>query len=187
MRSSYLMLLIGVLAFSQPVFAGKIFKVIDEKTGQVTFTDKPPANMPATEISGADLPPINTQTAPEIEIPPQQAPETGTPAVNYQDFKILQPQDQTTIPPGQVDLEVQLGIEPALQDGHLVQLLFDGKNFGQPASATTFRIGELYRGTHTLSATIVDQAGKPLKSTPTITVYIHRGKVSPKPAPSPSP
>lgn len=186
MHSRHLKLLIAILVFSQPVFAGKIYKVVDGKTGEVTFTDEPPADAGAVEIHGADLPPINSQTTPEVEPKPQPQPEITPAAVNYQDFRVIQPSDQATIPPGQEDLEVQLSIEPALQEGHLVQLFFDGKKFGQPASATSFRVADLYRGSHTISATIVDQTGKTLKSTPATTIFVHRGKVTPKPAPKPA-
>lgn len=165
--SSLTTALLFTLAIS-PVVMAEVYKVVD-KEGKVTYTDKPPA--PGTG-NPVNLPPINTR--PGIEPPP---PEEQIPAAEISEYRrvaIVQPQAGITIPPGQLDLVIQVGIEPALQPGHLVEILMNGRSLGRPAAATSMRIENLERGTHRIEAIIINAEGRRIAASQSVEFFVKR-------------
>jgi hypothetical protein len=98
----------------------------------------------------------------------------------YTSFSIISPADQETIQ-NQPDVTVSLKVEPALQGSDKIQVYVDGKAWGEPQAATTISLGRLDRGTHQLSAAIVDANHKVVKQSNSVTAYFqyaHVGKKS---------
>ncbi|MEZ0121710.1 MAG: DUF4124 domain-containing protein [Candidatus Reddybacter sp.] len=150
------------------LFASEVYRVVGED-GQVTFTDSPSANakaetvdMPKTNIAVA--PPIPTKTAGESKAMEGEA--------NYTKARISKPSNNTTIPPGQREVQVKLDLVPPLQTGHLVQLYINGRKQGPPSASSTFTVSNLNRGKHSVHADILGADKKRNTKTQTVTFHI---------------
>ncbi|MCK9503072.1 MAG: DUF4124 domain-containing protein [Porticoccaceae bacterium] len=154
--------------------SAEVYKVVDPKTGKVLYTDTPPANYKPSD--SVKLPPVNTQPATDI---PEKSPATDAePApIRYETLAILQPRDDVTIPPGQLDVVVQTKAEPELQEGHLIRILFNNEPVASPSSTSSVVIGNLNRGSHQIQAQIIDAEGKILISSKTIIIHVKRASV----------
>ena len=166
-------LLCALLSVSIACYAtAEVYRVINEN-GTVTYTDNPPAGDPSVE--SVDLPTINTQSAPAIPTTVKKvAAEEQT---GYQKIAILTPTQGSTIPPGHQEVTIQIALTPALQTGHLIQLLFNGQHYGPPSSSTTFHIGSLVRGEHSIKAHILDSKNNIVGQSNSITIYVKRHSI----------
>lgn len=150
---------------------GAVYKVVDE-AGRVTYTDKPPASEQGEQGERVKLPAINTQ--PGIEIAPKALPTPEPDPGDYERLEIVQPRNGTSIPPGQLDMVVQVGISPELQPGHRIAILMDGKRVARPAAATSIRIDDLERGSHRIEARVIDDDGRLVARSKPVNIYVHR-------------
>jgi hypothetical protein len=168
------------LTYIAKVSAGAVFKTVDEQ-GNVTFTDNPPAGSESreikirpinTQVSTAPAPPADADTAPTGETA-EKKPEEEVKEVRYSASFITQPLDQSTVPPGQTEVVVQIGLKPPLQEGHVVKLLHNGE-VGSPTTSTRFTLTNLIRGEHQIRAQIFGADGNRKAETQTITFYVKR-------------
>jgi len=158
-----------LLALAAPLAIAQVYKMVDPD-GKVTYTDKPPASSTHAPLT---LPPINTQ--PGIPLPPPQTTDESPPdETRYRRVAILQPVAGLTIPPGQLDLVVQLDLEPGLQPGHLVSILLNDTPVGRPAATTTVRIDNLVRGTHQIEAVVLDHRNRPIATSAPVEFFVQR-------------
>jgi hypothetical protein len=67
-------------------------------------------------------------------------------------------------------------IRPPLLPGHSVHLLVDGAVVAKGKSPI-MSVTNVDRGTHSISAQIKTAKGKVIKTTPTVTVHMHRATV----------
>ncbi|OUS11082.1 hypothetical protein A9Q89_10140 [Gammaproteobacteria bacterium 53_120_T64] len=161
--------LVSLALLSSPgLCAGEVYRVID-KNGQVTFTDAPRNNakaeaihLPATNIAVA--PPLPSKTTPEGDAIEEEVPYTSA--------RIAKPLNKATIPPGQTSVAIELNLQPALQEGHRVQLYIDGRPQGSPAASGTFSVAGLFRGKHTANAVILGADKKRKIKTQTVSFFV---------------
>ncbi|PCJ38390.1 MAG: hypothetical protein COA75_01110 [Cellvibrionales bacterium] len=149
------------------LFAGEVFRVVDED-GQITFTDSPAAN---TKSETINLPAINIAIAPSPRAI-EGNDEATEDEVPYTSARITQPLNNATIPPGQTNLVVELGLKPALQEGHLAQLYIDGRTQGAASASTTFSISGLNRGEHKVRIEILGADKKRKAKTTAVTFHV---------------
>lgn len=161
------------LLWSLPLSA-EIYKIKD-KEGNVIYTDSPElveqSKQPREVV---ELGPINTQPAVEPQFNFEAAPEEEEEQEVSYVVDLVSPQDESHVPPGQRNLEVAVRLEPQLQPGDRIQFIMDGKPLAPPSEDRSYVIEEIFRGTHTISAQIVNEQGQVLATTPTATVYVHR-------------
>lgn len=91
----------------------------------------------------------------------------------YTDFQIISPKNNETIQNADV-IQVNVDVKPTLNDGDKVQLMLDNKPVGSAVAGTSLSFSLADRGTHQLSAVILDANQQVVKSTTSITIYIHR-------------
>ncbi len=164
--------LFTLVAWTLPDAAlAQVYRVEDDQ-GEVTYTDSPAEGSRAQSV---ELPPINTQ--PGLSVPSKAAPTEGESSQSYTTAYILQPENDATIPPGQLDVVVQVALEPTLQTGHLLQLYFDGQPYGPPVAGTAFSIGDLTRGSHSIHAKVLNADGDVLVTIDPIVIFVHRAAV----------
>lgn len=177
-----LLLVIGMLALcSGGVSAQGVYKTVDDE-GRVSYSDKPPAKREKDEE--AKLPSVNTvpgersrgsqgsgrnrQNEPqEAEVP------------NYQ-VSIINPVPQSSVPPGQRDLEIVAGLEPSLASEHSLVFYMDGEELTQTRERQ-FVVQEIHRGSHTLEVEVLDAEGRPITRSEPVTVHVHRPSVINRP------
>lgn len=175
--------------------AAAIYKVVDEKTGQVTFTDRPQnyeqqagkqisrtsvmtgsdsvgANS-SSQTSNANNQPVNTAQAPAA------ANTTGTTAnsdstvnkapINYQ-LTMTEPSEERAYrrPVQAIDVKVQ--VKPALQVGDSVSIYLDGNEVAQGLSASIATV-DVLPGAHNIKAVIKNKKGQVEKQVER-TVYV---------------
>ncbi|MFA5631623.1 MAG: DUF4124 domain-containing protein [Porticoccaceae bacterium] len=175
MKTSVIRTIAIALLLAMPCGAGEIYKIVDPRTGKVTYTDTPPTAGQGDAIS-LDLPPVNTQQHTPAPQPPS-ASEREAEEIVYRNVEIVQPADDSTIPPGQLNVVVQVSTTPTLQAGHRVRFLLNEQAVGAPISGTSLVIDELNRGSHQLRAQILDRDGHLLRESAAVTIHVKRGSV----------
>jgi hypothetical protein len=166
--------------------------VNQEKDGSVEYTDTPSANS-----SLAEVPPVNTvgpqSPAKSEEAPPLtgnvstvvSGPAGDVAAVSapgsYKIFEIKSPANESTIQ-NQPTIPVEFKIEPNMLPGDKIQMYLDGKPAGTPAGTPYQELGIVERGTHTISASIINGQGQVIKTASQITIYVHRNSSITSPA-----
>lgn len=189
----YVILLVALI--TSTAFAA-IF-VNQEKDGSTEYTDTPTANS-----SVVDVPPVNTvgpqsQENAAVEGGIQSAQQTGTlnSALNnlpistsstYKVFEIKSPGNEETIQ-NQPVIPIEFKVEPNMLPGDKIQVYLDGKPAGTPTGTPYQELGTVERGTHTLSAKIINKQGQVIKSAPQVTIYVHRNSSITSPAMQPAP
>ena len=149
------------------VFAD-VFKRVDAN-GRVHFSDRP----------GPD--------AERIEVKPVQAVETPSPmgnvtesrqgekadAFKYETFSIDSPADGEGVRANDGNITVRMTIRPSLQRGHSIAISIDGDRLATGTS-TVFELKNLSRGTHSLEAAVVDDAGSEVSRTKPVSFHVLR-------------
>lgn len=164
--------LVPALLLSFSVHAG-LYKGLDEE-GNVIYSDKPFDNS-----EKFDPPPLTvvepTKVAPKEEV----VEEEEKPETVYTTFTISSPQNEETIR-NEPNVVVNMVLDPALaiNEGHSIWLLLDGRPLIKKTKSLQLPIGRLNRGTHTLQAQIRNKTDKVIKSTNSVKVYVHQTSVS---------
>ena len=177
--------------------AAAIYKVVDEKTGQVTFTDRPQnyeqqagkqisqtsvmtssdsvgANS-SSQTNNANNQPVNTTQA-------SAANSTGTTSttansnktankapINYQ-LTITEPSEERAYRRPVQSIDVKVQVKPALQAGDSVSIYLDGNEVAQGLSASIATV-DVLPGAHNIKAVIKNKKGQVEKQVER-TVYV---------------
>ena len=177
--------------------AAAIYKVVDEKTGQVTFTDRPQnyeqqagkqisqtsvitssdsvgANS-SSQTNSANNQPVNTTQA-------SAANSTGTTSatansnktankapINYQ-LTITEPSEERAYRRPVQSIDVKVQVKPALQAGDSVSIYLDGNEVAQGLSASIATV-DVLPGAHNIKAVIKNKKGQAAKQVER-TVYV---------------
>ncbi|WP_372829440.1 DUF4124 domain-containing protein [Psychrobacter maritimus] len=175
--------------------AAAIYKVVDEKTGQVTFTDRPQnyeqqAGKQISQTSvmtGSDSVGANsssqTNNTNNQPVSSTQAPAaantTGTTAnsdstankapINYQ-LTITEPSEERAYRRPVQSIDVKVQVKPALQAGDSVSIMLDGNEVAQGLSASIATV-DVLPGAHNIKAVIKNKKGQVAKQVER-TVYV---------------
>lgn len=187
-RLTSLSILMSVALFNAPLSnAAPVYKVVDEQTGRVTFTDNPQkyeqqsnkqisqmtmvVPTPATNNSASSANTSNNANRSTDISTPTMSAQSSTPAprVNYQ-LTFLEPStDRAYRRPAQ-NVDVKIQIKPALQAGNIVTIYLDSKQVAQGLSASIATV-ELLPGAHTLKAIVSNEQGQSLTQV-SRTIYV---------------
>lgn len=105
---------------------------------------------------------------------PSAAPPTNK---EHTIFMINSPKDQDTLY-NQPIITIDIKIEPKLEEGEKIQLLFDGAPKGPPVASTQIALENVDRGTHQIAAALLDKNNQVIKQTDTITIYVHHTSIN---------
>ncbi|STX51284.1 Uncharacterised protein [Legionella busanensis] len=155
----------------------EIYKWTDSQ-GVVHFSDEPHPGaekvvLPPTQSSN---PPSNAPTNPT-------PPVTGNPvnknSVTQPDYTVTisQPKSDSTIRNNQGYVSVVIEVEPELQQGVMLQLMFDNRPLGKPQVGKSFILNNVNRGAHTLAVQIIGANGDVLSTSDPVTFYMQRPRV----------
>ena len=189
------MLFTGLLVFTASLYAplanaASIYKVVDEKTGQVTFTDRPQnyeqqADKQVTQTSvitrndtlnssnNSNTSGQSSSTAQaastETTITPDADSSTVKTAVNYQ-LTITEPSEERAYRRPAQSIDVKVQVDPALQAGDNVSIYLDGDKMAQGLSASIPTL-DILPGSHSITAVVTDKAGGTLQQVER-TIYV---------------
>lgn len=163
--SAVLALLLALPAQAQ------VYRIVNPD-GSVTFTDQPQQGAEPVK-----LPPVSTYPAPRAAAPAGAPPQGGQDAdTGYNRFEVISPEPEATIRDNEGNVSLQLRVDPPLRvaDGHRIQYMVNGVDQGEPSSHPGVTIHNVDRGSHSLSARLLDADGNTLMTTPAVTVFVHR-------------
>ncbi|NIP16311.1 MAG: DUF4124 domain-containing protein [Pseudomonadales bacterium] len=173
----------GLLSSAQAAAGTTIYKTIDED-GNVVFTDTPPrADGPSETVtvsSPNSFDPAEAGTegsTRQLWIVDPDA-EDETPGEVYAALTITSPEEDENIRENAGNVTVTVKLEPPnLQPGHRIRLLLDGSPTGGTSTTGLFALTNVDRGTHSLKAEVVDEAGKLIYAGPASTFHLQRYSV----------
>ncbi|MGO2385961.1 MAG: DUF4124 domain-containing protein [Psychrobacter sp.] len=172
--------------------AAPIYKVVDEQTGQVTFTDRPQSyeqqagkhvsqTTIATGSEASRSAGLNTTTNPNTSRQPSNMSQTATNTessaintkvatpVDYQ-LAITEPSEERAYRRPVQSIDVNIQIKPALQTNDSVSIYLDDKEVAQGLSTSVATI-DVLPGAHTIKAVVQSETGQTLEQI-TRTVYV---------------
>ncbi len=98
----------------------------------------------------------------------------GVPAQTpYTKFAIVSPTDDQAVRSNGGEVSVSISVNPGLRAKHAIVVTVDGQPIGK-GSSTTLTLQNLPRGTHTVQAAVVDEKGKEIVRSETVTFHVLR-------------
>lgn len=179
-------------AFILPLTAtAGIYKSVDEN-GNVLYSDEPSPG--AVEIRKKEIPTVPS-VVPEIDTESGTSDEADTAGtgVLYDRIEIVSPEPDTAVRNNAGNLAVSVALQPALKATHSLQLNLDGVQVSRSRSPV-FQLQNVDRGTHTLTAVVINAEGNEVQRSSAISFTMQRhSELNPKadipgtqPAPTPS-
>jgi len=168
------------LAFGSTVQAAEgVWKWVDSQ-GVTHYADRP--------VPGAVRIDIKVQSAPSAEAEVDSAAsvsaaQTTPPApLPYSQIEIWRPEPEETIVNTGGVVQVRLRIEPALRPRHTLALYLDGKRVETLAPGSLqVDLQDVPRGTHSLVASVFDDAGKPVQQGQQVVFFVRQESVAQPP------
>ena len=171
LRLIVLALLLGPLAVQ-----AQVYKTTDEH-GNVVFTDTPPANSESSERIEIRQP--NTAPPPEARPEPTEEVSDSEPVeAAPTTVAIVSPANETSIPMGPGNFDVEAEVSPELRDGEYLQLTVGGIPWGEPQRATRWELTNIFRGAQDLTVSVVDEDGETLVTSSPVRVFVHRPSIN---------
>ena len=189
-------LIISTASLYAPVAnAAAIYKVVDEKTGQVTFTDRPQnyeqqagkqisqtsvmtgndsvGASSSSQTSNTNNQPVNTAQAPAAANTTATTANSDSTAnkapINYQ-LTMTEPSEERAYRRPVQTIDVKVQVKPALQVGDSVSIYLDGNEVAQGLSASIATV-DVLPGAHNIKAVIKNKKGQIAKQVER-TVYV---------------
>ena len=161
--------------------AGDIYRHVD-KDGNIIYSDQP-----SEGASKVEMGPINIDDSPKLK-PSKPLPASQNAdgkAAAYSNLTITAPEHDTTLRNAS-EIRVSASLTPGLRPTHQVRFLDNGVVL-EPASRNMSRlITNLERGTHQLTAQVINQTGEVLISSAPVAVHVHKASLlQPRPATAP--
>jgi hypothetical protein len=170
LRHSLLLLTLIITLLSGNVFATstKIY-VWRSDDGVLVFSDSPKPGAEEVEIREP-----NTSSSVDTSM------LDLTPKIIKDDYQveINQPKQDSTIRDNTGSVYVAGSIKPIFKQGLNIQLYLDGKPYEKPQSHSMFVLRNIDRGEHVIKMKLLNEKGKVIASSKSITFYMHRALVN---------
>lgn len=160
----------GILFLITAPLSAEMYRWVDEK-GEIHYSDKPP-----NEDAQPYAPPPILTTPPSPYGNKLPASQQSVQQTTYQHIAINTPVNGSIFTPDKADnIQVSVQITPNLDYRHRHQIILyvNGQQYAQ-SQQFNFNLTGLHRGAHTIQAAVVDQDGKTLKSSDSISIHIQR-------------
>ena len=167
-----MLLTIFLCVFANQSFAAskKIYVWRDAK-GVLVFSDTQQPEVDAEEIKlnskAIDMKPVDTSILNDNK---------KNKTIKFS-IDITSPIHEETIRDNTGSIHINGRNEPRFIPGHKVQLYLDGVKYGHPKASLLFVIRNIDRGEHTLQLGLIDEKGKSLAKSKTITLFLHRRSI----------
>ncbi len=157
-----------MLLFFCTAAGAELYRWVDEE-GRVHFSDRPLDDSAETYTPAPILVVPAGPTAPRHPTPRQKV-------IRYESLSVTSPASDQVFTPEIQSVAVGVELQPALQAGHVIVLYFDGNSVSR-GSSTGFTLSDLYRGTHTVYATVEDDGGKTLIRSEPVQFHVQRHRL----------
>lgn len=155
--------------FCAAAFGQQAYRWTDA-SGQVHYSDRPAPGATPIELRGIQGYSPATRPAPAVQ--PPAAEEAAPPVRAYTAFNVISPAQQETLWNIGAMLNVQVELVPGLQRGHHLGAYLDGELIDPRANSTQFQIPDVFRGTHTLQAVVLDAQGEEILRSLAVTFMV---------------
>jgi len=162
-------LLLTSLTFPVEATSAKIY-VWRNEAGVLVFSDSPKPGAEEVEIktnNNSVIPSIDTSI---LDIKPKKIEE------DYQVI-IVQPIDNSTIRDNTGSVHVSGRIKPIFKRGLSIQLYIDNIPYEKPQTHSMFALRDIERGEHQIKMALLNEKGKVIALSTSITFYMHRTSV----------
>jgi hypothetical protein len=156
------------LTFPVQATSAKIY-VWRNDAGVLVFSDSPKAGAEQVVVKTTNNITSSIDTS-ILDIPSKEV------ADDYQ-VVIVQPADNSTIRDNTGSVHVSGLIKPIFKRGLLTQLYMDNIPYGAPQPHSIFALRDIERGEHQIKMTLLNEKGKIIASSPSITFYMHKTSV----------
>ncbi|HQR24755.1 MAG TPA: DUF4124 domain-containing protein [Steroidobacteraceae bacterium] len=119
-----------------------------------------------SDVPGPGAVPVDIAVSPGqsgASAPSRSGNEGSSPApaasAGYNSLQIVLPANETSYFDADSVVEVQIAADPFLRPGDSIYLFLDGQRVGSSGEAMSYSLSSIDRGTHTLTAAIVDSQG----------------------------
>ena len=162
-----------VITLAAPVHPtpAKIYVWRNEK-GVLVFSDSPRAGAVEVKTKPGNI--IQSSTSVEtkvLDITPQKIIEKYEIVINT-------PKNNATIRDNTGSIYIGGGIKPRFKSGLEVQLVLDGKPHQNPQKHSMFSLRNIDRGEHKIKMLLLDEEGKVIASSASVTFYMHRASAN---------
>ncbi len=140
-----------LLFFICSLSAETVYKTVDEN-GKIIFTDKPSEEAEQIKIKELDNS-INNPNPGKYKPSTQKQEEED----KYKSLVVSSPENGAGIRSNNGNVSISVSLEPGLNPGHKIVVSMDGKEVGSGSSVSLQNVD---RGTHSISARVVDSDGK---------------------------
>ncbi len=170
-------LLIAAVCAVPGELSAAIYKTTD-KDGNIIFTDIPPKDQSGEiEVSehSSYAPPPTPTTAPPAQADAEEDEEAEEEVTVYTALQITSPADDEPVRENAGNVTIVVKAEPMVDagQGHRIEVLIDGQVAGSGA-ATSISLSNVDRGTHVVTAQVVDADGNILIAAEPITFHMLR-------------
>jgi len=157
--------------------AADIYRWVDDNGNEV-YSDEPVENAEKIELqesmtySPVQIPVVTDSATTSVE---QEISDESEVNPNYK-LTIVAPEDDAGIRINNGNVTVNLQVQPALvpERGDLIQLYLDGLPAGTPMPQLSFMLENLDRGTHKLSAVVLNASGEVIAQSETTSFHLQR-------------
>jgi len=162
-----------MLSIATPVNAStaKIYVWVNEK-GQTVYSDTPKPGAEEVQTRPGNV--IKSSNRVEMQVLDINKKII---ADNYQVI-INDPADNATIRDNTGSVYISGSIKPIFKRGLKIQLILDDKPYQKPQTHTMFSLKNIDRGEHQIKMMLLNEKGKEIALSKTITFYMHRTSVN---------
>lgn len=176
-------------SFTAAAALAQAYKWTDED-GIVHYSDRPvegaeEVQLPQSTRRPAPAPAPATRRGSSRTSASDDSAQQPAARFRYESLTIGAPAAEETLWNIEGVLNVQLNLQPGLQEGHRIRVYFDGDP--RMVNGTSFQIDEVYRGVHNLQAEVIDEAGKMVIRSVPNRFYVQQNTIAGPPGPRPRP
>ena len=170
MRTLAMLLLLTVSATAVAAEKDKVYKWTDEN-GVIHYSSKPPSDA----ATPAQLPPLQTYkegTNPDLKKFDKGQQQGGKKGASGIQVQVVTPSADETFRGAERTVPVAVMVTPALTDGQKLIYLLDGTPDAAPTTDTSHAFQNVDRGSHTVSVTLIDEAGTEVGRSGAVTFHV---------------
>ncbi|MEO0574638.1 MAG: DUF4124 domain-containing protein [Pseudomonadota bacterium] len=189
MRNVFVIVLAAVVASNAD--AQQIYRWVDAD-GVVHYSDQPEPDSNSSDVETVDIDVPPGISDPTRQLRAQPAPLAGSQAQPagslleqqqgiatdappaYRGAVVQSPEEQQVLWNLATRLPVSVQVTPALTGTDRIQFLLDDQTIGEPINGTSTVLSPVYRGRHTIVATIIDTNGQTIFRGEPITFYVQQ-------------
>ncbi len=150
--------------------AADIYRHVDAD-GNVAYSDQPSEGANKVEVD-----PINIDASPKLQPKAVVNPSKDSQGPGYKALTITAPENDTTLRNAS-EIGVTASLNPGLGQSHRVRFLDNGKVIAPAARNMSLMVTGLERGSHQLTAEVIDKDDQVVISSAPVSVHVHRASI----------